>query len=333
MTTTAAKGTRLIRAERAEPVIKFLLLPALAYGLRLALIGGLVLAALVLQVAFLSMWAGLPLLVPAVLLGWIRGYDNRLDFRSYHHAGEWKRTEIDRIAQVLEQDKRMQKWDESAFDFTNWMGCLTLAAAVFVLGVGTILLMAYSPPVAGILAMDGLALLVLSWFSGMRSVHRKPDLVLKAKHVDKVLRALPASTFKRGEFLAQLLLQGEGEQQIPADFKLLVEFKESPPGFYGVQGQVVINRVQGAGYPYFYACIVARDELQLLDVLKRKPKLPNGVILEQQRKDGVQVIVIRQYTTSTSGYHTKEGTSISILITALEITELFLKTRAARKAG
>lgn len=330
MTTTAVKGTQLIRAESAEPVIKFLLLPKLAYRPRLALVAGLVLLALVLQILFLSAWAGFPLLVPAVLLGWIRGYDNRLDFRSYHHAGEWERTEIDRIRQVLDQDRRMKKWDESILDASSVMGCITLAAMAVILGGGTILLLEFSPPVAGIVAMDGLTLLGLNWFNGMRSIHRKPDLVLKAEHVDKLLRALPAATFKRGEFLAQMLLKGEGEQQIPEDFKLLVEFKDSPPGFFGVQGQVVVNRVQGAGYPYFYACIVARDELKLLDVLGRKPKLPNGVILEQQRKEGVQVIVIRQYTTSTSGYHTQVGTSVSILITAFEIAELFLKSRSAK---
>jgi hypothetical protein len=224
----------------------------------------------------------------------------------------------------------MKKWDESILDASSLMGCITLAAMAVILGGGTILLLEFSPPVAGIVAMDGLALLGLNWFNGMRSIHRKPDLVLKAEHVDKVLRTLPSKTYKRGEFMAQMLLKGEGEKQVPEDFKLLVEFKESPPGFYGVQGQVVVNRVQGAGYPYFYSCIVARDELKLLDVLKRKQSLPKGVILEQQRKDGVQVIVIRQYTTSTSGYHTNVGTSASILITAIEIAELFLKSRQGK---
>ncbi|MCA8913447.1 MAG: hypothetical protein KDB82_17235 [Planctomycetes bacterium] len=330
MTTTAATGVKLLKAEVKEPVIKFLLLPKMSYKARLLLLAALVLVGLGLQAAFLSAWWGAPFLLGAVLFGWIRGFDNRLDFRSYHHGGEWKRTEIDRIRDILVQDRKMQDWDASLLDFTSPLGALCFFVAVAVVLIAAFVIGSYSPDVGWIVVLDGLLLIVLSWFNGMRAVHRKPDLVLKAKHMDAVLASLPTSMYQRADFKAQMLVEGKDEQQVPMDFKLLVEFKDSPPGFYGVQSQVVINRVQGAGYPYCYACIVAASELNMLDRIGSTHRLPAGLIKEEQRKKDVQVLVIRQHTTSTSGYHTKPGTSVSILITAVRMAEEFLK-QAAKK--
>lgn len=326
MTTTAATGLSLIQAEAKEPVIKFLLFPKLAYKVRLLILALLVTLGLCLQVAILSAWWGAPALLIAVLMGWIRGYDNRLDYRSYHHGGEWKRTDLNRIADILKQDKKMQDWDASLFDITSPLGAGLFFVALAVMGVALVFISRASPDVAWIFALDSLLLISLSWFSGMRSVHRKPDLVLKAKHIHSLLASIPTSLYSRGEFGAQMLVEGKDDQQTPMDFKLLVEFKDSPPGFFGVQSQVVINRVQGAGYPYCYACIVGTSELKLLQKLPKKPKLPDGIILERQSKKDVDIIVIRQYTTSTSGYHTHVGTSASIVITAVHLAEQLLKS-------
>jgi hypothetical protein len=68
---------------------------------------------------------------------------------------------------------------------------------------------------------------------------------------------------------------------------------------------------------------VANEGLQLLE--KGRPeRLPHDVIVETETKDGVDVVVIRQRTTRTSGYHTKVPASRAILETAVGAARAFV---------
>jgi len=55
-----------------------------------------------------------------------------------------------------------------------------------------------------------------------------------------------------------------------------------------------------------------------LSKYKKKIKLANRVICEYQEDKRAEVLVIRQYTTRKSGYHTKERQCLGILTNALE---------------
>jgi hypothetical protein len=50
-----------------------------------------------------------------------------------------------------------------------------------------------------------------------------------------------------------------------------------------------------------------------------------GIILETKTQKGVDVAIIRQHTTKTSGYHTKPATSTLILRMALRVTQRHLE--------
>jgi hypothetical protein len=181
------------------------------------------------------------------------------------------------------------------------------------------------PPLAWIVGVDSLLLVLPQWFSGMRGIQRRGDLVLKATHVSQVLEGLSDADLRGGELSARLHMVGPDEERVPDNFKLAVAYPDGPEGFHGVQAQAVINRVQGTGYPYFYACLVAQEGLGLLK--KGRPaSLPDEVICETETKDGVDVVILRQQTTKTSGYHTKPDASLRILRTALDTASRFTST-------
>ena len=67
---------------------------------------------------------------------------------------------------------------------------------------------------------------------------------------------------------------------------------------------------------------MAQEGLGLLK--KGRPaSLPDEVMCETETKDGVDVVILRQQTTKTSGYHTKPDASLRILRTALDAAGRF----------
>ena len=167
-----------------------------------------------------------------------------------------------------------------------------------------------------IFAANCTLLLVFQWMNGMRRVHRQPELVLKAAHLVATADGLRDEALGGGKLGAQMLVRGDEEKNMPMGAKVTVTWPDGPDWFYGVQGQVVINRVQGKPYPYFYAVLVARQGHDLIESTDGM-SLPSKVIRETQQKKGVDVVIVRQRTSKTSGYHTKVGTSRSILRAAI----------------
>jgi len=75
--------------------------------------------------------------------------------------------------------------------------------------------------------------------------------------------------------------------------------------------------VQGASYPYFYCVLAAKPGFDL-SRFKDKIILVPKIICEYQEDSKAEVLVIRQYTTRKSGYHTKDRQCAEILRLALE---------------
>ena len=116
---------------------------------------------------------------------------------------------------------------------------------------------------------------------------------------------------------ALMLSRGQDSKTIPNDARFSVAFPGSPEGFYGLQAQINLNVVQGASYPYFY-CVLAAEPGFGLSKYREKIKLAKKVICEYQEDSRAEVLVIRQYTTRKSGYHTKERQCLAILVNALQ---------------
>ncbi len=332
----------LVALESQEPVLAFSLFKKMTYRKRMLWVAGLSIAGILLQVGFLNAWVGFPFLLVAVLCSWVRGFDNKLDKRAFHHGTAWESVPFERVRTIEALDKKMTRWDASAFDVTSMGGCALLGTlglvyvGVLVFAVGRL-----EDDGAFILIMDIPLLIMSQWFNGMRRIHRLPDLLIKVKHVLEVASIVSGPLEQFGELKAQLLMRGlkqtktkaeakakdpeedAQEKRMPLDLKLSIRPQDAPKSFYGIQAQVVLNRVQGRAYPYFYAVVVAEDGSGLLDASKEVP-MPLGIILETKRQDDVEIAIVRQKTTKTSGYHTKPEVSANILRTGLKIGEQFL---------
>ncbi len=81
--------------------------------------------------------------------------------------------------------------------------------------------------------------------------------------------------------------------------------------------QVNINRVKGSDYPYLYCVLVARPALKLPKQIRTDA--PSNITIETDAKAAdVHVVVIRQKTTKTSGYHTNDAACRVIFQYALD---------------
>ncbi|MCB0288657.1 MAG: hypothetical protein KDH97_00210, partial [Calditrichaeota bacterium] len=116
-----------------------------------------------------------------------------------------------------------------------------------------------------------------------------------------------------------MLLKGK-DQQLPDDIKFKVDIRDRDKDFLGLYGQVVLNLVQGKAYPYFYMVLVAKDGYGLKKHFQNY-RPPVNVTKELKRQDKVEVLVIRQTTSRTSGYHTSEATMVMLFQEGLQLAE------------
>ena len=88
----------------------------------------------------------------------------------------------------------------------------------------------------------------------------------------------------------------------------------------GLYGQVVTNDVNGTSYPYFYVVLVARKGFGLQPVFQAY-RPPKKMTKEFKVEDDVEVFVIRQTTSKTSGYHTKNKKMTAILKAGIALAD------------
>ena len=314
-----ASAPSVAAAEAREPVLEFAVAKAWPYRRRMAWIAGLVLVGLLVQVSTMQVLLGMPCLLAAVVLSWVVGFDNRLDRRGLQAETGWQSAPWASLVEIVELDGRISRWDRSALDVTSCLGSFVWV----VTGAALALLTAVVAAEAGgdaalIVGVDGVLLLVPQWFNGMRTVHRRPDLVLKARHLFEVVRPVRDRIEAFGALKSQLRIVDDRAGVAPADARMLVLPAGAPEKAPLLQGQVVLNRVQGTPYPYFYAVVVQSGRAGLAARAKRL-HAPSGVVIEVKHDGGNDVVVVRQATTRTPGYHTKPDASRRILETALGI--------------
>lgn len=317
----AADGAlALVGEESAEPVLQFLLLKRLPYRTRIAWVAVCVLVAIAIQTALMSALAGVPFLAAAVLLSWVVGFDNRLDRRGLPRDPAWESAPFEKVREIVNLDAAMTRWDQSATDISSGTGF----GVWFATGAGVGVLTLVTAGLAGlsaawIVAVDGATLLLLQWFSGMRGVQRRPDLVLKARHLCDVVPSVQGMIERSGgRVQAQLQMTGPEGGRAPDDARVSVAFDAPKGAVRAVQGQVVLNRVQGVPYPYFYAVVVATPGQGVTERCTAV-RLPPNVVREVKHEKGMDLVIVRQATTKTSGYHTSAAVSRGILETAVRI--------------
>jgi hypothetical protein len=234
---------------------------------------------------------------------------------------DWKEVTPDKIDQVLAHCRKIKK-----FRSQN-LGCFLGIIIVMIVFVSFLfpVLSDLSAPFSLVAAIiDAVVLFSGVMLSGRKSAWMPHALDVKAEIVKRFLQS-PMIKDDPGLHAVPYLEIGQTSGGgYPNDTRFLVKFKDAPDAFIGLQGQISINNVKSRAYPYFYTVVIARHEFQLLDKFRSLKISLDKITLETKRAGEVDVVVIRQTTTKTSGYHTNGKTQNYILQNSIKLAKELL---------
>jgi hypothetical protein len=307
----------------SEQDLKFLVKPRMSLSRRFWIGAGLIAAGLAVQLA-LSWIAGAAFLLAAGIFLFAPGGSNKPP----EPAGEGKWEEVTEVeyARVLDLSRCSRSWGVSFLDLNSGRGILTLLA----LGAGTVVFGLFlsgfgeaSGPFPWGAAASNLtlsflfdvALLALPlWLAGNDTRYSADELVLKIQALDNVARRLQDYPAEGWRLRRLLECRPCGKSAIPADARLHLVPQSGSKDFLGIQVQVSLNNVQGTKYPYLYCVVLAKEGFGLFQA---EPPPAKKEVFEQENSEGVDVVVVRQETTKTSGYHTKAADQVRVFEMAL----------------
>jgi len=314
--------------------LKFYVLTNLPYSTRITIYLLLIAVGFAIQFITMNPWFGAVFLICATILSLVRGIDSHKKLTGFKNDKNWTTVDMERINEIRKLDDSISKWDKDAFDITNGLGIFAFIFCIFGLIIISKIMM--SNPgyyqTGKILMTDTIIVLVPIWFNGTREVFKQKKLRIKIDIIQRMEEYFGAIK-KEGEHFkpALLLARNSKGKSIPKDARFNISFDGMPAEFYGVQAQININVVEGADYPYFYCVIPAKSGFGLQEFVYKIPKGKSvgsdRVIVEFQQDEEAEVIVIRQNTTKTSGYHTKIDSCKNILNIALNGARIILEAK------
>lgn len=299
--------------------IKFIFGRSLPYFWRLAISIFMIAAGLLLQL-YVNFILGLFCLFVGTALILIRGYQVKPVLKK--GSEKWNQVTPDEYTKVKLKAQDLRRWDLDSFDITNRLGCAVLfLVAAFCWGMWFfVVYFLKSPKLAGYWVVDCAVVILPHWITGVRDYLKKDKLVIKIELLEKIMGLL--STPSDIQVLPMLSTEETTESNlVPADARLLVRLLNTPDYFLGLQVQISINDVQGTSYPYLYAVLIFKKEAGILEKKKnffQSP--PPNVVFEPVGAGDVDVMVIRQKTTKSSGYATNFNQARLILQTALDLS-------------
>ncbi|MEO0225592.1 MAG: hypothetical protein ABIL05_01430 [candidate division WOR-3 bacterium] len=285
-------------------------------GLRSLFSAGLILLAFLFQLNTRSFWTGLPLLIICIAINWMKNISTRALTADKR---EWVEVTPEKILLVYEQARRIKKFRSGNFG----IGCLI---AIIFLSIFFLPAFAQSitlSPFIVYVIIDALILFAGLTISGRRSAWMAPGLDLKAEIINRLLNA-PIIKDDPGLKAIPLLEIGKSTKgDFPIDVRLKLKFIDAPEDFLGIQGQISINSVKSTDYPYFYSVVIAKKSFNLLAKIGKQEI--ERLVIETQTPADVDVVVLRQKTTRTSGYYTDKNQQDYILFNAIKLTKEILK--------
>ena len=245
---------------------------------------------------------------PGNLLLLIKGYN--LKPSGGVAGGTWEKTTRDRFREVARHEKSVRKWDETFSDITCVWGFISLLA---IIGISVFILWKLNSNPAtmnwtAVFGIDAAVLLIPHWVTGLRKSWRPVALRQQVEALEVALSLIDFLDDPPCQIQPMFEMAGEGQTRVPVGARTFIRFPDGPEDFLGLQFQVALNDVQGTKHPYLYAVLVARKSFGLLEG-NRSKKIDSqlmGLTVESNSEEEVDVIVIRQHTTKTSGYHTKK---------------------------
>lgn len=309
-----------------QDIIRFHLFKKLPYTARMVLYLSLLAAGFVTQIIILRVYPGAILLCLAVLLTLVRGYKSKIDTTGLQANSNWAKVNMEKLHEVDEFNVKLAKWDKDGLDISNGIGFLFFVLAGFGLLFASVILNILDVPgsVRRIFIMDAIILILPIWFNGLRQISKQDLLCMKTRLVRNMEQFFQTIRKDSEQFNPALLLtQDKTGKSIPTDCRFTVSIDGMPTDLYGIQAQINLNDVQGTFYPYFYCVIAAKRGFGLAKFAQMVP-VPKNIIINHEVDAEAEVIVIRQYTTKTSGYHTKINSCKSILERALFTLRLIM---------
>jgi len=279
-------------------ILVFKLWPNLGYRRRMQISFALITLGFLVQWLTGVAFPGVLILLAGNALLLVTGYHNKVEFGAYNPAAQWQKATLERLDELVELEKKIKQWDRSLMDISNPLGLVAFVVLLLLF----FLWIANSHGSVQIIAIDAAALLLPHWLTGFRRMLRLPGLMVKADTIKDLLSS-QASGSDKYKLELLILLKGS-EEKLPDDVKIKIMPIEPMDDFLGLYGQVVINAVQGNSYPYFYVVLVAEKGSKLKSLYEGYNP-PSGIISEFKSQNKVDVLIIRQKTSKTSGYHTK----------------------------
>ena len=299
----------------------------MTYDVRVMVFSGLVILGMLFQIITLTPWPGIPFLMIGVGLMLVKGYDSRARLKHYQPDAEWTDVDMERINQIEVIRKRNLEWDKDALDITNATGFGMFVLVLLVTAGVTFFAFGVTRRVqtALIIPINAMIVLIPFWMTGLRFVLKQPNLAVKIRVLKQLEEQFQHLKQDNETFVPALMLaKDETGKALPTDVRFTIRFDNIPDGFYGLQAQININLVQGSSYPYFYCVIAAKPGFGLNRFMDRV-KQSQQVICEYQEDAQAEVLVIRQFTTKNSGYHTNKKACWEIMWTAVDAARTIIQ--------
>ncbi|OPZ16909.1 MAG: hypothetical protein BWZ10_01320 [candidate division BRC1 bacterium ADurb.BinA364] len=330
--------TSVLPNRERRHMLQFHVLPRLTYGVRIVLaillIGGAIAAQLwgeFASVGAMLKWT-LPFLLAGNLLLLIKGCDSKPTNQA--KGGEWEKTTLDRFQAARDLERSVRRWDQAFADISCFWGCASLiaaaaAVAVVAAGLASNSATAYWAPV---FLGDAAVLALPHWITGLRRGWRPETLGIQIEALEAAFKTIDPYEEPPCQIQPMFRMAGAKDHKTPTAARALIRFPDGPESFIGIQYQVSLNQVQGTNYPYLYAVLIAKKEHGLRggNRIDRIKQLLPGLTIEDKREGDVDIVVIRQKTTRTSGYHTKARAIRDIARGAWEAAAKIALGRAVR---
>jgi hypothetical protein len=314
---------RIFPDPQRQSDVKFIFAKGLAYSDRMLIVVCLLAGGILFQL-LVDFWGGAFILAIATGLSLIKGYQDKPELIDKE---DWAQVTPEEYTKVKLKQKQLERWDIDVFDVTNLLGgglfIFLTGAAVFVffyLSVNSF------DQLSLYWAIDVVIIFFPHWFTGVREYLRRDKLIVKINLLEKIMAVLAIpSDIQVLPMLATM--KTKDNKDVPSDARLMVRFLNAPDHFLGMQVQVSINSVEGTDYPYLYCVLLAKQGSRFFP--KGGSSCQNydedDIVIEKETSEGVDVLVIRQRTTETSGYYTKFNDCLGLVNTGLAISRSILR--------
>ena len=280
----------------------------------------LIVAGFMIQISTRNILSGMPFIILCAFLNIVKGISIK---RVATDKTEWQEVTPQKIDEVIEHCSKIKKFRSGN------LGCL-IGFVIFLVFIGGFLFPVIQeisipfPLVAT--AVNAVLLFIGVGLSGRKTAWMPRALDTKVHVVKGIIDSKLVKSDPSIQAIPYLEIGHAPQGSFPNDTRVLIRFRDAPDDFIGAQGQISINAVKSRDYPYFYVVLVARPVFGLFKKFRSLKVALDNVTIEEKKTKEVDVIVIRQTTTKTSGYHTDGKMQDYILANSIRAAKKLLSS-------